>query len=72
MAARGTAAMSPEVRREVARKGGLAVSRNREHMAAIGQKGGQTVSQDREHMAAIGKKGGASSRKQGVVNGQEG
>ncbi len=59
---RGTAAMDPETRKEVARKGGLAVSRNREHMASIGKKGGQSISRDREHMAKIGKKGGESSR----------
>lgn len=55
---RGLASADPKTRTEVARKGGEAVSRNREHMAAIGRKGGQTVSQDRQHMAAIGRKGG--------------
>jgi general stress protein YciG len=40
------------------RKGGTAVSRNREHMAQIGSKGGKTVSNDREHMAQIGSRGG--------------
>lgn len=59
---RGTAAMDPKTRQEVARKGGLAVSRNRQHMAEIGRKGGQTVSKNREHMAAIGRKGGEASR----------
>jgi general stress protein YciG len=59
---RGTAAMDPETRKQVARKGGLAVSKNREHMALIGKKGGQSISRDREHMARIGKKGGESSR----------
>ncbi len=54
---RGTAAMDPATRQEVARKGGLAVSRNRQHMAEIGRKGGQTVSKNKEHMAAIGRKG---------------
>ena len=34
--------MDQATRKEVARKGGLAVSRNREHMAEIGRKGGQT------------------------------
>ena len=38
---RGFAAMDPEQQREIARKGGEAVSQNREHMAAIGRKGGQ-------------------------------
>jgi len=61
--ARGTAAMDPETRREVARKGGLAVSRNREHMASIGRKGGQSVSTNRDHMAMIGRKGGSASRR---------
>src|ERR1700745_4159315 len=60
--ARGTAAMDQETRKEVARKGGLAVSRNRQHMAEIGRKGGQSVSRNREHMAQIGRKGGAASR----------
>lgn len=60
--ARGTAAMDPTTRREVARKGGLAVSRNRQHMSEIGRKGGQSVSKNREHMAKIGRKGGAASR----------
>lgn len=61
-AARGTAAMDPGTRQEVARKGGLAVSRNKQHMADIGRKGGQSVSKNREHMADIGRKGGAASR----------
>jgi hypothetical protein len=63
--ARGTAAMDPKTRQEVARKGGLAVSRNRQHMAEIGRKGGQSVSKNREHMAAIGRKGGEASRGRG-------
>jgi general stress protein YciG len=61
---RGTAAMDPDTRQEVARKGGLAVSRNRQHMAEIGRKGGQTVSKNRDHMASIGRKGGEASRGQ--------
>jgi general stress protein YciG len=55
---RGLASADPKTRAEVARKGGEAVSRNREHMAAIGRKGGQTASQDRQHMSQIGRKGG--------------
>ncbi|MFZ9301196.1 MAG: general stress protein [Chitinophagaceae bacterium] len=55
---RGLASADPQTRAAVARKGGEAVSRNREHMAAIGRKGGQTVSQDRQHMSMIGRKGG--------------
>lgn len=60
--ARGTAAMDPSTRQEVARKGGQAVSRNKQHMAEIGRKGGQTVSKNRDHMAVIGRKGGEASR----------
>jgi general stress protein YciG len=55
---RGLASADPETRKAVARKGGVAVSKNREHMASIGRKGGQTVSQDRAHMSQIGRKGG--------------
>ncbi|OFY98177.1 MAG: hypothetical protein A2070_12450 [Bdellovibrionales bacterium GWC1_52_8] len=57
---RGLASAKPETRRAVAKKGGQAVSQNREHMAQIGKKGGQAVSQNREHMAEIGRKGGES------------
>lgn len=40
--AKGTAhEFSPEEAREAGRKGGQAVSRNREHMAAIGRRGGE-------------------------------
>lgn len=45
-------------REEAGRKGGIAVSRDRAHMAAIGRKGGESVSQNREHMSTIGHKGG--------------
>jgi general stress protein YciG len=38
---RGFAAMSAEQQREIARKGGLTVSRNRRHMADIGRIGGE-------------------------------
>ncbi len=55
---RGFAAMDSEKQREIASKGGAAVSRNRDHMSAIGRKGGEKVSRDREHMSAIGRKGG--------------
>jgi general stress protein YciG len=55
---RGLASADPKTRIEVVRKGGEAISKNREHMAMIGRKGGQTVSQDRKHMAEIGRKGG--------------
>ncbi len=52
--------LTPEQRSAIGRKGGEAVSRNREHMANIGRKGGEAVSKDREHMATIGQKGGRS------------
>ncbi|WP_437818100.1 KGG domain-containing protein [Sorangium sp. So ce1078] len=56
---KGTAhEFSSEEARAAGRKGGAAVSRNREHMAAIGRKGGAAVSQNRGHMAQIGRKGG--------------
>jgi general stress protein YciG len=55
---RGFASMDTEKQREIARKGGRAVSRDRAHMAAIGRKGGMEVSKDRHHMAEIGRKGG--------------
>jgi uncharacterized protein len=49
---------SAEFYREIGRKGGLTVSKNKEHMASIGKRGGETISRDRTHMAAIGHKGG--------------
>jgi len=49
-----------EEAREAGRKGGVTVSRNREHMADIGRKGGETVSRDRTHMSRIGRKGGSA------------
>jgi general stress protein YciG len=52
--------LTPEQRSAIGRKGGEAVSRNKEHMADIGRKGGVAVSRDREHMANIGQKGGRS------------
>ena len=38
---RGFASMDPETQRKIAQKGGEAVSRDREHMSAIGRKGGE-------------------------------
>ncbi|MGY3264463.1 KGG domain-containing protein [Lysobacter sp. HA35] len=61
--ARGNAhEFSANEARDAGRKGGQAVSRNRDHMAAIGRKGGQAVSGNREHMAAIGRRGGEATR----------
>lgn len=37
---RGFASISPERRKEIARKGGLAVSQNKQHMSEIGRQGG--------------------------------
>jgi general stress protein YciG len=59
---RGFAAMSAEQQRQIASKGGEAVSKNREHMAEIGKKGGEIVSQNRRHMSEIGRKGGEASK----------
>jgi general stress protein YciG len=56
---KGTAhEFTPDEARNAGRKGGLTVSRNKDHMAKIGRKGGESVSRDREHMASIGRKGG--------------
>jgi general stress protein YciG len=56
---KGTAhEFTPDEARQAGKKGGEAVSKNRQHMAEIGRKGGERVSQDREHMAQIGRKGG--------------
>jgi general stress protein YciG len=59
---RGFAAMSADQQRQIASKGGEAVSKNREHMAEIGKKGGEIVSQNRRHMSEIGRKGGEASK----------
>jgi general stress protein YciG len=59
---RGFAAMSADQQKQIASKGGEAVSKNREHMAEIGKKGGEIVSQNRRHMSEIGKKGGEASK----------
>ncbi|HJP83633.1 MAG TPA: KGG domain-containing protein [Fimbriimonadaceae bacterium] len=58
---RGFASMDEAKQREIAKKGGEAVSENRSHMAQIGQRGGEAVSRDRNHMAEIGRKGGEAS-----------
>ena len=47
--AKGTAhRFTPDEAREAGRKGGLAVSRDRQHMAAIGREGGQRRGRARE------------------------
>lgn len=58
---RGLAAASPETRAQVASIGGLAISKNRAHMSAIGRLGGKAVSANLAHMATIGRKGGLAS-----------
>jgi uncharacterized protein len=62
--------LSPEKRREIARKGGKAAHAqgrahtfSKEEAAVAGRKGGLTVSRDREHMSRIGKKGGRKRAK---------
>jgi general stress protein YciG len=54
--------MSPENRARVTRAGGLAVSKDKDHMAEIGRKGGLAVSRDRDYMAKLGRKGGSSPK----------
>jgi general stress protein YciG len=59
---KGTAhEFTPEEARAAGRKGGEAVSRNRQHMSEIGRRGGEAVSRDRGHMSTIGREGGQSS-----------
>jgi len=65
MSKRGFAAMDPEKRRELARKGGRAAHEHGraheftpEEAREAGRKGGESVSRDREHMARIGRLGG--------------
>jgi uncharacterized protein len=53
--------------REAGRKGGMAVSRNREHMAAIGRRGGEA----RGHSRARAGAGGAQTNS-GAATGSEG
>ena len=45
---RGFAAMSDSQQREIARKGGEAVSEDRQHMAEIGRTGGEASAESRE------------------------
>ena len=57
--AKGTAhEFSADEARAAGRKGGEAVSRDRDHMARIGRAGGEAVSRDRDHMSRIGREGG--------------
>lgn len=45
--------------RVAGKAGGIATSKNREHMRTIGRKGGEAISSDRAYMAQLGRKGGA-------------
>ncbi|MBI2056533.1 MAG: stress-induced protein [Candidatus Sungbacteria bacterium] len=65
---RGFGSMTPEKRREIARKGGqtahlkgTAHRYNREEARDAGRRGGQAVSVNRQYMAEIGRKGGKNS-----------
>ena len=51
--------------REAGRKGGVAVSRNREHMAAIGRRGGEARGQSRGRNPGQANTGGAGSSLEG-------
>lgn len=56
---RGTAGMSPEVRKRVQSAGGKKISNDREWMREIGRRGGLSVSKNKAHMSEMGKKGAA-------------
>jgi general stress protein YciG len=51
--------------REAGRKGGMAVSRNRDHMAAIGRRGGEARGQSRGRGAGQSNSGGSGSNSEG-------
>lgn len=53
--------------REAGRKGGVAVSRNREHMAAIGRRGGEARGQSRGRSAGQTNSGGMGSTADGSM-----
>jgi general stress protein YciG len=52
--------------RDAGRKGGVAVSRNREHMAAIGRRGGEARGHARGQAAAQANTAGAGSAREGA------
>ena len=58
--------------REAGRKGGMAVSRNREHMAAIGRRGGEARGQSRTRAAAQSNTGGTGSTLEGSFQNSRG
>jgi general stress protein YciG len=51
--------------REAGRKGGMAVSRNRDHMAAIGRRGGEARGQSRGRGPGQSNSGGSGSNEEG-------
>jgi general stress protein YciG len=51
--------------REAGRKGGMAVSRNRDHMAAIGRRGGEARGQSRGRAPGQANSGGSGSNSEG-------
>jgi len=64
--AKGTAhEFNSDEARDAGRKGGQAVSRNREHMAAIGRRGGEARGNARRQAAAGGNVGGSRSPRSG-------
>src|SRR3954447_8772035 len=58
--------------REAGRKGGMAVSRNRDHMAAIGRRGGEARGQARGRNAGQANSGGAGSNAEGSFQNSRG
>jgi general stress protein YciG len=58
--------------REAGRKGGMAVSRNRDHMAAIGRRGGEARGQARGRAANQPNSGGTGSNAEGSIQNSRG
>jgi uncharacterized protein len=58
--------------REAGRKGGMAVSRNREHMAAIGRRGGEARGQARGRTAGQANSGAVGSNAEGSFQNSRG
>jgi len=58
--------------REAGRKGGVAVSRNREHMAAIGRRGGEARGSSRARSSAQTNSGGAGTSDNSFQNSRAG
>jgi general stress protein YciG len=58
--------------REAGRKGGMAVSRNRDHMAAIGRRGGEARGQSRGRGANQANSGGSGSNAEGSYQNSRG